>query len=93
MERSTSIVDTWVNDLKISIIEDNEKKIHEMCTNIPEELLYSTRLEEACTLVSGAIENFKNKKEETRKSMNALAQTKRYLGQRVPQKRRLDIQS
>jgi prefoldin subunit 5 len=93
MERSTSEIDSWVDELKISIIEDNEKKIHEMCTNIPEDLVHSARFEEAYTLISGAIEEFKKRREDTKRILDSLARSKKHFRQQPRKKGRLDIKS
>jgi hypothetical protein len=94
MERSTREIDDWIDSLKIAIIEDKEETIYEHCTNIPEDLINSHRLEEACTLISGAIGEFEKRREETRRILNSLQQNKRYFSDSTPAKKgKLDIRS
>jgi hypothetical protein len=93
MERSALEIDSWIDSLKIAIIEDKEEKIYDLCVNIPENLMQSSRFEEACALVSGAIEEFQKRKDETKRILNSLEQSKRYFNDKVNKKGRLNIKS
>jgi len=97
MARSTSIetkLNSWIDSLKIAIIEDNEKTIYNLCTNIPSNLGDSSRFEEACSLISGIIKEFEKRKNETQIVLNSLQQSKRYFNKNlISSKGRLNIQS
>ncbi len=68
----------WLNELKIAIIEENENKIYELISNLPQ----FNSLEEArdaTALMQEAYKFILKKMEETKKVMNSLKISKSFL--------------
>jgi len=69
---------TWLNSLKIAIIEEDIIKISSLTKKLPN-YTSKQRAEEALALIGEAIKLVDNKKIETLESMNKIKQTKAYL--------------
>ncbi len=68
------MITSWLNSLKVAIVNKDLLKIADLYKNIPDfENLGATveQLEEAKSLIAQVIEVLKNKKDETKKVMDA----------------------
>lgn len=68
----------WVKELKIAIIEENETKIYELISNLPQ-FNSLNEAKEAMALMQEAYRFVLNKMEETKKIMKNLRTSKSFL--------------
>ena len=69
---------SWINDLKVAVIEEDIENITAITDSLPE-FKDVNDAEEALNLIQEAIKIVKNKKEETLDIMNKIRQTKVFL--------------
>lgn len=69
---------SWINDLKIAIIEEDIEKITSIADSLPK-FQDINDAKEALNLIREAIKIVKNKKEETLDIMNKIKKTKAFL--------------
>lgn len=69
---------SWINDLKVAVIEKDIENITAITDSLPE-FKDVNDAEEALNLIQEAIKIVKNKKEETLDIMNKIRQTKVFL--------------
>jgi len=69
---------SWINDLKIAVIEEDIDNITAITDSLPK-FKDMNDAKEALTLIQEAIKIVKNKKEETLDIMNKIKQTKAFL--------------
>jgi len=69
---------SWINDLKIAVIEEDIDNITSIADSLPK-FQNMNDAKEALSLIQEAIEIVKNKKEETLDIMNKIKQTKTFL--------------
>lgn len=78
MERSTPT--KWLNDLKISLIENDHQKIYELVIDIPDFDSFE-QAKEAKSMIETALEVFHKEKNEAKKNMNNIKKMKEFLVQ------------
>ncbi|NOX14548.1 MAG: hypothetical protein GXP61_00640 [Epsilonproteobacteria bacterium] len=69
---------SWINSLKIAIIEDDIKSISKLTNNLPNFTILD-EAQEALSLIKVATDIVNKKREETLNTINKIKQTKNFL--------------